>query len=100
MKCIVRVRFLGRFKADTGYPYIDIQLSERTPIKNLLKELRERFKTLATMINSDGTPGYDLMVLVNGIDINVFDDASELYIDNADEVVLVPITHGGATRYF
>ncbi|MCS7110665.1 MAG: MoaD/ThiS family protein [Ignisphaera sp.] len=96
MECIVRVRFLGRFKTDVGMPYIDFQLAERTPIKNLLRELRGRFGTLASAINDDGAPSHDVMVLVNGTDINVFDSVDELYIDDGDEVLLIPVTHGGA----
>ncbi len=95
MENIARVRFLGRFKVDIGASYIDIPLDRRISIKLLLKELREKFRALSSVISEDGAPSYDVMVLVNGIDINVFDNIDELYIDEDDEVLLVPITHGG-----
>ncbi|MEM0005564.1 MAG: MoaD/ThiS family protein [Ignisphaera sp.] len=95
MKCIVKIKFLGRFKTDVGAASIDIPIGGRASIKLLLKELRRNFKALSSVINDDGAPSYDLMVLVNGIDINVFDNLDELYVDDDDEILLVPITHGG-----
>uniref|UniRef100_A0A7C5Z1H8 MoaD/ThiS family protein n=1 Tax=Ignisphaera aggregans TaxID=334771 RepID=A0A7C5Z1H8_9CREN len=43
-----------------------------------------------------GTPRYDIMILINGVDINVVENLDELYIEDSDEILLVPITHGGS----
>lgn len=96
MNCIAKIKFLGRFKADVGSSYIDIPIQGKTPIKSLLKELRQSYKTLSEVIDVDGTPSYDIMILINGIDINVIENLDELYIEDSDEILLVPITHGGS----
>lgn len=95
MKYIVRVVLLGRFKTDMGTSSIDIPISGRVPVRLLLRDLRRNFKTLSEVINEDGSPSYDIMILINGIDINVFDSIDELYIEDSDEILLAPITHGG-----
>jgi len=96
VNCIAKIKFLGRFKADVGFSSIDISIQGRTPIKSLLKELRQSYKTLSEVIDEDGTPRYDIMILINGVDINVVENLDELYIEDSDEILLVPITHGGS----
>jgi len=96
VNCIAKIKFLGRFKADVGFPSIDIPIQGKIPIKSLLKELRQNYKTFSEVIDEDGTPSYDILILINGVDINVVENLGELYIEDNDEILLVPITHGGS----
>ncbi len=88
---IVGVRFVGILKKLSGRTSIHLELNDASTIKELVNELIERKPALRSAL-SDSL--FDALILVNGKDINVLDGSSTALSDR-DEVVVVPVVHGG-----
>jgi len=94
---IVKIRVYGHLKSHIGQGSIDIDLgTEKKNLKVVLKMINELFPTISLLSEENrNIISQDYLILVNGIDVRVFDDISEIYIENDDEIDIIPITHGG-----
>jgi molybdopterin converting factor small subunit len=96
---IVKLTFLGHLKDIIGVKFLDIQISSKVKLGEFLRLALGMYPSLNRLLNNEGhITREEVLVLINGIDINVFEDPySELYIENSDEITFIPITHGGLT---
>ncbi len=97
MLYIVKIRVYGHLKSYIGQGIININLGdEKKNLKTILKMINELFPTIPLLFEENkNIISQDYLVLVNGVDVRVFDDISEIYIENDDEIDIIPITHGG-----
>lgn len=88
---IIGVRFVGILRKLSGRTSIRLELNDALTIKELVSELIERKPALRSALASSPS---DTLILVNGKDINVLGGQSTALGDR-DEVIFVPIVHGG-----
>ncbi len=97
MLFIVKIRVYGHLKSYIGRESIDIDLgNEKMNLRMILKMLNDLFPTI--MLISEENRNIlvqDYLVLINGVDVRVFDNVDDIYIENGDEIDIIPITHGG-----
>jgi len=92
----VTFRFIGSFRNLTGKGKITLNLSEGTILKEAIKQIVKKFpKIERALIDRElGDPRPNTLIIVNGKEISVLKGLETLLRDG-DEVVFVPVSHGG-----
>ena len=92
----VNVKFIGSFRSLSGKKELELTLQESSPIKEVIKMIVEELPKLGqALIDPDCEgPKTNMLVLVNGKELSVL-DRFETMITDGDEVVFVPVVHGG-----
>ena len=93
----VRVKLVGVFRVLSSRSQIMVKLGEGATVGNVVEKLVEssppEFKeALVDPVLHDPLP--NALILVNGREINVLDGVGTV-VGDGDEVVFVPVTHGG-----
>ena len=92
----VRVKFIGIFKGAFGGSEASIKLREESPLRELIRKLAKLSPRLGRMLIDPelGDPRPNAVILVNGMEITIL-NGLDTRMRNGDEVVLIPVTHGG-----
>lgn len=92
----VTLKFMGALRHASGSNKLKIDFSEVSSVEDLIKEIgREKpeLKRALTEYHSKEKTT-NVLILVNGREISVL-KGLDTKIEDLDEVVFVPITHGG-----
>ena len=81
----VRIRTLGVFKELFGNKVLTIELKENATVRNVVQKLA------GSEINDIRS---NALILVNGKEISVL-NGLETIVSDGDEIVLLPVSHGG-----
>ena len=87
----VSVRFIGVFRSLSDKSKFDLKLEKPTPLETAIERILEKMPSLSQAL---GNHKSGMLVLLNGKEISVFDGLKTV-IKDGDEVVFVPVTHGG-----
>jgi len=92
----VSVKFVGSFRSLSGKNMLELRLEGSSPIRNVVKMITEELPRLepALIDPESQSPKTNVLVLVNGKEMSVL-DRFETIIKDGDELVFVPIVHGG-----
>jgi molybdopterin synthase sulfur carrier subunit len=92
----ITVKFVGAFRHSSGAGELEIGCRGLTSVIDLVNELVRKVPELEhSLIDQQlGNPGPNALILVNGREIGVL-DGLETRLKDGDEVVLVPVVHGG-----
>jgi MoaD family protein len=93
----VKVKLLGVFRGLSGRSQLSIEVDEPAVMRKFVKKLAESFspefkRVLVDPELDDSRP--NTLILVNGREISVLDGLATEICDG-DEVVLIPVSHGG-----
>lgn len=91
----VNVKFIGSFRSLSGKNELELRL-QKSPIREVVKMIVEELPNLGQALidpEFEG-PKTNMLVLVNGKELSVLDHFETMIIDG-DEVVFVPVVHGG-----
>lgn len=88
---MVRVKLLGSLRELAGGE-VEVEASSW---REALLKLREEHEGLARVIDERGDPRPGYMVFVDGVDYRLLDPG-----ERAEEVILLPIAHGGSRALF
>lgn len=93
---VVNVKFVGSFRSLSGKNALVLRLRDSVSLRALVKKLVERSPKLKSVLISpeSGDPRTNMLVLVNGREISVL-NGFETTVNDGDEVVFVPVVHGG-----
>jgi MoaD family protein len=92
----VNIKFIGSFRSLSGKNELELRLQESSPIREVVKMIVEELPKLGQALidpEFEG-PKTNMLVLVNGKELSVLDRFETMIIDG-DEVVFVPVVHGG-----
>jgi len=93
----VEVKFLGVFRQFSGRSRVLVKLEEPSTVRKAIEKLTEAFspefkRALVDPELEDPRP--NALILVNGKEISVL-QGLETEVKDGDEIVLVPVSHGG-----
>jgi len=93
---VVNVKFVGSFRGLSGKNVFAVAFRKSVSVEVLMKKVVESLPKLKNaLINpNSGEPRRNMLVLVNGREISVL-DGFETTLNDDDEVVFVPVMHGG-----
>jgi molybdopterin synthase sulfur carrier subunit len=92
----VNFRFVGNFRNLAGKGKFTLELSEGILLKEAIKQIIEKFpKIERALIDPElDDPRPNTLIIVNGREISVL-NGLETLLKDGDEVVFVPVSHGG-----
>ena len=93
----VKVRLMGVFRGLTGKEKFHLELEESSPVREVVEGLIEPFTAELRRLLVDlelGDPRPNALIFVNGREISVL-DGLETQVHDGDEVVFIPVSHGG-----
>jgi len=93
----VEVRFLGIFQRLSGKKRFQVKLKEPATVRQLVMNLTETFSPEFKQVLVDpqlDDPRPNALILVEGKEISVL-QGLETEVRDAEEIVLVPVVHGG-----
>jgi molybdopterin converting factor small subunit len=87
----VTVKFIGVFRNASGRSRFTFSLWKRVSLGEALNSLVKQLPGLKQALSH---PKSNMLILVNGKEIGILNGLDTL-LKNGDEVVLVPVLHGG-----
>jgi molybdopterin synthase sulfur carrier subunit len=92
----ITVKFIGAFRHFSSAGHFELGFCGLTSISDLVNELVRKVPEIEhSLVDQQlGNPGPNALILVNGREIGVL-DGLETRLKDGDEVVLVPVVHGG-----
>ena len=92
----ITVKFIGAFRSISGKSKLFIKAKDAAPLSEIIKQItEERPRIKRALIDSElDDPRPNALILVNGKEISILKGLDTI-IDNSDEIVFVPVVHGG-----
>jgi len=93
----VKVKLLGVFRELSGKNRVIIEFEDAVTMREVVRKLTETLpsKFKETLIDPElGDPRPNALILVNGKEVGVLQGLQTI-IDDGDEMVLLPVAHGG-----
>ena len=93
----VKVRLIGVFQELTGKEKLCLKLEKPLPLREVVERLVKPSPAELRRLLVDlelGDPRPNALIFVNGREISVL-DGLETKVCNGDEVVFIPVSHGG-----
>jgi molybdopterin synthase sulfur carrier subunit len=92
----IKVKFVGALRHVSGVDELALDCGEGVSVKSLIGEITEERKELKrSLIDQQlDDPRPNALILVNGREISAL-NGLETRLRDGDEVVLVPVVHGG-----
>ena len=92
----ITVKFIGAFRSISGKSKLYITTKNAVPLSRIIKQIiEEQPKIKRALIDPElEDPRPNTLILVNGKEISVLNGLDTL-VENGDEVVFVPVVHGG-----
>jgi len=93
----VEVKFLGVFRQFSGRNRVLVKLEKTSTVRKIIEKLIEAFSSdfKLTLVDPElEDPRPNALILVNGKEISVL-QGLETEVEDGDEIVLVPVSHGG-----
>lgn len=92
----VTVKFLGVLRSASGKGSLAVQVEEAVSVKEIINKIVQELPGLkqALIDRQLENPRPNALILVNRKEISVL-KGMETIVSDGDEIVLVPVTHGG-----
>jgi molybdopterin synthase sulfur carrier subunit len=93
---MITVRFIGAFRSFSGKNKLSIEFRDAIPLREAINKIVEQLPKLKrALIDPElEDPRPNTLILVNGKEISVL-NGLETKLKDGDEVVFVPVIHGG-----
>lgn len=93
---VISVRFIGALRGISGKSKLCLNVRKTMPLRDIIKKITEQLPQIAqAMVDPElEDPRPNTLILVNGREISVL-DGLETILKDGDEVVFVPVIHGG-----
>jgi len=92
----VQLKFLGALRHASGKDQVSLECQEGMSVFDLIKNASRRKPALRKYLLDEqlDTPKPNSLVLVNGREISILDGLATK-VKDGDEIVFVPVVHGG-----
>ena len=96
VRMAITVKFIGAFRSISGKSKLSIKTKNAAPLSEIIRQIiEERPKIKRALIDPElDDPRPNALILVNGKEISILKGLDTM-IENGDEIVFVPVVHGG-----
>ena len=93
---VLTIKFIGALRHITGKTQLTINNEKEISLKELLAKMNQETPNLKKIFDDSqaGDSASNSLILVNGKEISVL-DGLETKLCDGDEIVFVPVVHGG-----
>lgn len=94
---VILVKFIGALRHVSGTSELALNCKSNVSIRELMRQITEKVPALTRSLLDQQQleePTPNVLILVNGREISVL-NGLETTLQDGDEVVLVPVVHGG-----
>jgi molybdopterin synthase sulfur carrier subunit len=93
---VITVKFIGAFRNISGKNKLTLTFEKTAPLKEvMMKIVEDTPKLKRALIDPElEDPRPNTLILINGKEISIL-NGLETIIDDGDEVIFVPVVHGG-----
>lgn len=88
---VVTVKFVGSLRSLAGMSELSLKIGETAPLTEVMKKMVEESPNLEPALANSKA---GMLILVNGKEISVL-NGLDTVLKDSDEIVLVPVIHGG-----
>jgi len=95
---MVKVRLTGILRGMAKKEVVTLGFEKTATIKDVIFRLAEMFSSEfeGALIDSEfNSPRPNALILLNGREVSVLPRGLESEVKNGDEIVIIPVTHGG-----
>lgn len=93
----IKVRLKGVFQGLTGKAKLSLELEKSLPLREVIKRIVDPFPAELGRLLVDpelGDPRPNALIFLNGREIGVL-EGFETKVCDGDEVIFIPVSHGG-----
>ncbi len=92
----LKVKFVGALRHISGKTQLSVNTQEAATVQQLVETLSRQIPELSHTLRSQelNDPRSNTLILVNGREISVL-GGYEAQLEDGDEVVFIPVVHGG-----
>jgi molybdopterin synthase sulfur carrier subunit len=92
----ITIKFVGAFRGVSGKEKLSLSLERSMTLKEVVEKLAQKLPKLEHLLIDPELkdPRPNTLILVNGKEISVL-DGLDTVLRSGDEIVFVPIVHGG-----
>ncbi|MEE9353042.1 MAG: MoaD/ThiS family protein [Candidatus Thorarchaeota archaeon] len=90
----VAVRFRGPVSKRMRTPIFHVEVREGSTLRNLLEVLLQKEENVSAIWNSPESIDSEALVLLNEVDVGLT-GGLETELSDGDEIVVLPLVHGG-----
>jgi len=94
---MVKIVLIGALKQHFGRDILEIKIDKPCTLSEFVKLLYEYNPRFKDIVLDNGMPRPGYIVLLNGVDIRVYESPKDLELHAEDEITIIPIVHGGGT---
>jgi sulfur-carrier protein len=93
---VITVKLIGALRHLSGKTQLTVNYQEGASLKKLIKQMSEEMPSLKRTFSDNelNNSRSNSLILINGREISVL-NGYETKLNNGDEVVFVPVVHGG-----
>jgi molybdopterin synthase sulfur carrier subunit len=93
---VITVKFIGALRGISGMSKLSIRAKDAVPLSKVINQIiKEQPKIKRALIDLElEDPRPNTLILVNGKEISVLNGLDTI-VENGDEIILVPVVHGG-----
>lgn len=93
---VITVKLIGALRHLSGKTQLTVNYQEGASLKKLIKQMSEEMPSLKRTLSDNelNNSRSNSLILINGREISVL-NGYETKLNNGDEVVFVPVVHGG-----
>jgi molybdopterin synthase sulfur carrier subunit len=93
---VITIKFVGAFRGVVGRDRLNLSCKRAIVLRDAVKEIVEKLPKLKRVLIDPELedPRPNTLILVNGREISVLNGLDTM-LKNGDEVVFVPVAHGG-----
>jgi len=95
---MVKVRLTGILRGIAKKEIVTLGFEKAATIRDVIFRLAEMFSSefKSALIDSElNSPRPNALILLNGKEVSVLPKGLESKVKNEDEIVIIPVTHGG-----
>ena len=90
-----KILLIGSLRNLFGCSEISLDETKEMPFTELIRKLCTKDRRFEQVFELNGTPRPGYLVLVDQVDVRIFDDVSKILVKPESVITIIPVVHGG-----
>ncbi|HID80360.1 MAG TPA: hypothetical protein EYP48_01430 [Ignisphaera sp.] len=90
-----KILLMGSLRNIFGCAEISLDETKEMSFTELIRKLCAKDKRFEQIFEPNGAPRPGYLVLVDQVDVRIFDDMSKILVKSESVITIIPVVHGG-----